>query len=778
MTRRFLATARRLLVRSPQLVPRLGVGLAAVAVSLNAVLSVSNWAAALVVAGVALVLAAGWPVGDEREFAWQELCFLGAGSLLAGAYALSWYWQRVPYDFWLDFPQQSLLYENGLPASHPFFVDVPLGGQYGRNLVVAALARATGLPVLTAGMMSNVAFQVLTVWQSYLVFSKESPRAGMLTTSLLFLGLGVGGWSGLLDHFFHHASLAHLLLLVSWYWLERRSARAIWCLLALGLVFPLYVCLLVPVWLWGAKLDRKVATGLLILVVLLPLQGGPLRQLVSRKTSLAPEQASQQQQFSVRFPKQQFLRIHLQPWAYWRVSLGLTSIPQLGFNNDNRPRFYASVFSWSVLCLHWFPLWLAPLTFYLGEREDRRWWCLGLLAYLTPALVDFGPVYEGEYYRWELAAGLGFGACLGRVLARYRWGWVLVLICCWPGFYRLGHIDWKLDWPSPARWCARHQSQLRLRPGEFELCSELRRLSAAGDLVWRDTMPDQEDDDSMEGDAAVVGLSGRKMTGRAFPLIGDFVGRPPFRPTLNAHAFWVLKDPAAVAETGVTWLLTNRSADFSNCAQKVSEQGEASLWKVSVADPQTPSVGPIGSPPDQLRVYPNTVKLLDSWCPDFEGVLRLRWKRTDPNLSWSSDWIYQSRRDGLILSAPVYPGNYLLELSSGQSISVQVLPLTDLTRLRLVECRSLGNDTVKIVLHNDNEVSLRLSNVRFSLMPRSADGVYQNPVATHLLPAMVVEAGGNLTFQMKGSVPDQGGLNLEARETARMMPLDNLRRSQ
>ncbi|MCA9791196.1 MAG: hypothetical protein KC910_05350 [Candidatus Eremiobacteraeota bacterium] len=768
---RLLTQARKVLRRLPHYVPLVGLSLAVVVVVLNAALLLVSWPWALVAAGSSAVAVVVNSPSDEdqRDFSRAELVFLTVGCLVVGAYALSWYWQRLPFDFWLDFPQQALLYENGLPATHPYFEQVPMGGQYGRNLLVAGLARATGQPVLTTAIISNVLFQVLLFCQVFVVFTQSDERAGFMAPPLLFLGLGVGGWCGLLDHFFHHAALAHLLLFVGWYWVRRGSGLAIWALLAQGLVFPLYVCLLVPVWLWGQQLNRKTVGALILLAVALPLQGGPLRQLVTPSAQLSPEQASQQQRFSVRFPKQQLFRIYVQPWVYWRTSLALTNIPQLGYSSDYRPRHYASILSREVLSLHWLPLWLAPLTFWLAEGEARRWWCFGLLAYLTPALIDFGPVYECEYYRWELAAGVGFGACLALVLARHRWGWLVLALACWPGLYRLAHIDYRLQWPEPAVWCQRHQPQLRLRRGELALCAQVRRLSAPGDILWRDSMPDQEDDDAIEGDAVVAGLCRRRLTGRAFPLLGDYVGRPPFRPTLNARAFWALKDPAAVWESNVDWLIASKQADFSQCARKVAEEGDVCLWQVG-PPAYPPAAAGFGTPPERLEIPAYTVKLDRSWCPPFEGVLRQRWTRQTSDFSWTSAPVYQSSHDGLLVSAPVYPGDYQLHLSSGQTLKVRVLPLTDLGRLKIVECRA-HSGSVEVELENQGEAQLRLTNVRFSVLPCSDEGVYGIPTARHHLPALVLGPGARLTLKLQGSLPEQGGLNIEANELARLLPL-------
>jgi hypothetical protein len=51
-------------------------------------------------------------------------------------------------------------------------------------------------------------------------------------------------------------------------------------------------------------------------------------------------------------------------------------------------------------------------------HEGAVLWVFGLTSFLVPALVDFGPVHEREYFRWEFAAGFGFAGALAVALAQ------------------------------------------------------------------------------------------------------------------------------------------------------------------------------------------------------------------------------------------------------------------------------------------------------------------------------------------------------------------------
>jgi hypothetical protein len=762
-------------------VPWVGVQLSVYLVILNAFLALCSWPFANALAALAVMLTgknswrANRHVGNDLTI--REILGLVLGAVVVGSYCLSWFWQRVPYDFWLDFPQQSLIYQNGLDLSHPFIAGLSLGGQYGRNLLVAGLSRISTLDLITTCIVSTVLVQVVLFCQVFLVFRVRSTATGFAAAAILFLGLGVGGWCGFLDHFFHHASLAHALLFVAWSQMKQRSIWASWPLLALGIVYPLFVCLLAVCWLPGRGYTKRSAAFVLGLLMLLPMQGGPLRQLVDRREGLPTAVASQHQSFSVVFPKERLFCINFQPWKYWRLSLGLSSLPSLASLPDYQEPRYTSVFSLEVLALHWLPLWLAPLSLFFTPSEGKRWWLFGAVAYLTPALVDFGPVYEAEYYRWELAAAIGFGSSLALSLPPRRWIWLVVALCCWPGVYRLSTMPWCLAWPSEQAWLTHHRQNLRLRKGEIEALKWLSSAKAPGESLWRDALPDLDDNSSMNGDAVAVGLSGLKMTGRAYPLPEDFIGRPPFRPTQNARAFWVLKDPAAVKKDNVTWLLANRQQDYSGVADLRFHDQEVSLWKVDPtkklkeSSPQAPA----DPPPKSLWVYVNDVFLYKAWCPKFEGTLTGTWVRNDELSPGISQQVHQSRRDGLILSTPTQPGLYTLELSSGQSVSIEVRPTAHLGQL-LVSSQSRPDGTLEVLLKNPAEGELRLHNLKLSLLAKEAAGAYRPPLAVFFQEVFVINADSEASVVMSpsGALPQRCDLNLESREGSRLLPLPRL----
>jgi hypothetical protein len=223
----------------------------------------------------------------------------------------------------------------------------------------------------------------------------------------------------------------------------------------------------------------------------------------------------------------------------------------------------------------------------------------------------------------------------------------------------------------------------------------------------------------------------------------------------------------------VRWLVANRLGDFSGAAKLRFKSGEVALWEVKAKTPPVPkATAASASAPSYLTLFPNQVMLYQDWCPDFEGVLSSVWiDRGD--FPWRSQPIYQSRKDGLILSSPVLPGSYFLQLSSGHSLAVKVLPGSTLSQLELESCVPSDDGSLGLALRNHGEGELRLHNVTFSILPQAGDGTYQGPASAHFQEVFTIAPKSQALVTLPACrPPKKGALNIESREESRLLPLD------
>ena len=702
----------------------------------------------------------------SERFSHSETAIVLVLSVLFSLYALSWYWSQVPSDYWLDFPQTSLLAREGLPNFHPYFPDLKLGGHYGRSLLVAILQRFSSLSVITVFIVSNVVLQGMLFLQCVLLGRRLTGRflGGILCGLIVFLGLCVGGWCGLLDHFFHHASLAHFLLFFGWLqWHENKWWFGLPAL-ALALVFPIYLCLLLPTLVLFQAIDRKVVGFFACLLVVALLQGGPLSQLVSQGNRVKDSSATQEQSFQVKFPKRPAFTLSLEPWHYWRVSRGLKLLRVPGSDNVFYGRTPSSIFSIEVLRLHWIPLWLAPLTLFLAKGEERQWWLFGCLSFLVPSLVDFGEVYNADYYRWQLGAAVGFGVTLAAVCSRIRGAWILVLLACLPGVIQMGSLPWRIDWPSAQVWFEHHARELRLRDGEYDLSIALRSFSSPGDLVWRDTSFDFDDHRAILPEATVAGLAGLKITGHAYPLPTDFVSRPPFRRSLNFRTFWETGSNAPLMGEGVDWIIAESWRDLNPVAEPVLSKGILTLWRIrGKPSLERPVVRVV---PESLVFYPGEVRRLASEEASARskegGPHKTFWRSKGQKTPWRSQAVYSWSPIPATLVAPDLVGDFDVILDDGRVWQAEVLPQVTVDDLVVQESiRSQGG--MKLKLKNSSGSSLRLHNVYLRLAG--------SEIMFH--EVFVINAGAEIPLEF--SIPNQGReiqtLELESEEGNRIFTI-------
>lgn len=526
-------------------------------------------------------------------------------------------------DYWIHAPLQGLMRAGNFPPFNPFFSDIAMNGHYGRNLGIVTFSALSGVDVFMSQHLLTSGVQVLTLWLFFAAFTRSSscPKIGLLAATFVYFGINVGGRGGLIDtmqnnNAFVHLYLALLLGLMVDVWQRGSKAAALLAGLSLGgyaivyethfgLVF-LTVGVLTPLF-WARKLITRQAAlwAMLALLVSLPLaftQGGPLTDILERRKegrqhtqaeNLSKGMQNQAQVVKITFPKKELFQILLETGEYQRVAHIYTlDTPLRRLHTPTTDRGYAYIWSWDVLKLHFLPLYLFPLSLVVlwkrGSLAGHFMGAFGVISFMTPALVHFGPIYESEYYRWEFAAGLGFTAALGLTLghlarleetdeapAVWRSGEALVfsrkglvlaglamltLLNSWVSLTFVGGRlarsmagsprEW-LMFPSTQRWLASHQV-LDFDSLDNKAAQWLAAQVEPGDRLL--TNFSQENNFSILFESTLTGLTGARCVGHALPLEDEKIGTTPFRRAPAAVAFWETHRADPLAQLRAQWL--------------------------------------------------------------------------------------------------------------------------------------------------------------------------------------------------------------------------------
>jgi len=523
---------------------------------------------------------------------------------------------RPSDDFWIQYPLTRSLFRGNFPPVNPYFPDLPLQGQHGRPLLMATLSSALGGDTLRGQWITELVLLVNSAFLWILALRRATgrARAGVLAGLLVFLGVNVGSRVGLMDTYDNENLLVYLLLggLVGLGTEFLANAARRW-----PQPLPLLACLTLLLSACGAisathfalagatlvlggglvGLRRRSAAGSLgrtlgaVLVVATALsvaQGGALQDL--GRWFLDPQaprvdQVGRNQPIAIHFPKQPFLALRLGVDPYQRFSFALDTALFRRYQPALDDGGHASILGPKVLVLHWLPTWLAPLT--LGWAVWRRHpagallGCFGVLAYLIPGMVDFGPVREAEYLRWEFASGVALAALLGVVLADM---WerrppgargrlvgaliVLVLLVDLVGAQRrLNDLVIELQrspdllqraaglwYPSTRDWFAA-LPRLGLTEEDLEAALWLSQRAGPNERLLTDFRAAGHD--SLEREAALAGLAGVYPVGHSLPPRWRPVGRAPDLPSEPTVAFRQVREPRLLAGLGVNWLLWN-----------------------------------------------------------------------------------------------------------------------------------------------------------------------------------------------------------------------------
>jgi hypothetical protein len=652
-------------------------------------------------------------------------------------------------DYWIHAPLQGLMRHGNFPPFNPFFSDIAMNGHYGRNLGIVTFSLLSGSDVFMSQHLMTSGIQVITLWLFFAAFTRSSGRwqAGMLATVFVFFGINAGGRGGLIDtmqnnNAFVHLYLALLLSLMVSVWKDEKVAAALLGGLTLGgyaivyethfgLVF-LTVLSLTPIFWWRKAISKKAALlAAAVLLLSLPLaftQGGPLTDLLERKQQgrehsqaeqLSKGMQNQAQVVKITFPKKELFQILLETGEYQRVAHIYTlDTPLRRLHTPTVERGYAYIWSWDVLKIHFLPLYLFPLSLVvLWRRKSLAGHFIGafgVISFLTPALVNFGPIYESEYYRWEFAAALGFSGALGLALAALvepaegdaaPFGWVppiltvsrqggklflvgaLTLLNSWACLSFVGARlaqaaagtpkDW-LVFPSTQRWLAQHQV-LDFDSLDYQAAAWLSQQVQPGDRLLTNFR--QENNFSILFESTLTGLTGARCVGHALPLEDEKIGTTPFRQAPAAVAFWQTYLPDPLSQLKADWIFYRNDQGTelpplpgARLVHRVQEGSRLRL--VYQIDRQLLPMVEVetSAPPDGT---PGTARLTPTSLPPLRGGRPVDLELQLPEAASGVLELATVRRSDGLVSPPSENLRWRLQRQDGKSLKVPLVPPYD-----------------------------------------------------------------------------------------------------
>ncbi|MGE0490678.1 MAG: hypothetical protein AB7S38_15845 [Vulcanimicrobiota bacterium] len=513
-------------------------------------------------------------------------------------------------DYWVHFPIISLLERGNFPPPNPFFYNLDLGGHFGRDYLIAMLTWLSDdimLSTWTFNHLLSLSLFVLACGLGRLY--GQSTAAALFLPMFLFFGISVGSRVGMVDTYDNNNLLVYALLLALLVVLMRAVEAGTYPpFVALGLLLGIYgivyethlilvlgCVVLFPWQQQGRKLLGPSLACCALALGLAALLGGPIQDLalrglgLERRDTVTHADSYQAQTVQVHFPKENFLQICLGPDSYRRRSyvyegkLFSNLLPPLRDEGYD----YAYIFGPRVLLMHWLALYLGfPAGFYLWKRGHRfglLLWLFAVLAYLAPAVVDFGPVHEKEYFRWEFAAAFGFAGALALALAdlfeRAPARWQKALLILLAGLVMLGG-ERRLNktfieaekasprlaqlyaspfYPSSQRWFVETEV-FNLSPDDVAVARWLGANSRPEDRMLVNLDPRAHWD--IFAESTIAGLAGMRSIGHQSPPPWMPDGIAPFFRTANPTVFWQELDARALPASGATWLFCRLDGDL------------------------------------------------------------------------------------------------------------------------------------------------------------------------------------------------------------------------
>lgn len=524
-------------------------------------------------------------------------------------------------DNWIHEPLIASYTLGILPPVNPFSPELAINGHYGRDLVMATMTPRGVDPLVTVWRVNPViqlsaflsffgVIRVLTgsYWQGY------------LGSVMAFFGMNVGFRVGLLDSFDGNNGVVYALLAPLFFFMfkvlktEKMTATAVlqWVFAGgfLGLYQLVYESHFGLMFLTGATvgvaLCRRREPWIALLVVAavaLPLacvEGGVFTDLAGRAasdkhTAMEDHPLNPSQHVGLTFPKKNFLQVLTTKSEQQRVSVAYRTGLFSSFYRSPQEEGYMFIFDPRFVNAHWLPLYLAPLTFFWLWRRRHLiglgFWSFGLWAFLIPGLVDFGPAYEYESFRWEFAAGLGFAVALGVSLASWlesrdkgrvleleksEHGWslqirksflplagsLLVLVGCLAAGEKLVndmiiHLQKNPStlFTSVEKWRT-EQSSLGMTTADLEATKWMALKVEPMDRFLSNRIDDTTS--SIWHDSVISARTGALPAGHAFsPLSEGFPAAPPYYGDALYRSFWSTGNKELLRLTPVRWLFVD-----------------------------------------------------------------------------------------------------------------------------------------------------------------------------------------------------------------------------
>lgn len=516
------------------------------------------------------------------------------------------------------------------PPVHPFFPKVEMHGHYGRDLLIGTLLPRGWDPLIPVWWL-NPLLAISACGVLLAIFRRWGDTASSTLAALAmpFFGACVGFRIGLADCFDGNNGLVYVLAILLFYVMLRvfdllpteRPGHPLGLGCVAGYLLGVYQLVyethfglflltglvLLPPAVMASKDKKRMLTSvsvtILVALLLACTEGGPITDLVRSKRAAATATATPQsdtnkgQHVSMRFPKENLFCVLATAAEYTRISPGFRLAPFRGLTPSIEGEGYVNIFSPALLATHWLPVFLAPFTLAWVLRR-RHWpglafWAFGAWAYLVPGLIDFGPVYEWEYFRWEFAAGFALAVPLGllcgslidtpgwgrfrktedgaveitvtRQTALVLLGWLLLALALWPGekLVNKAIIEvQKRGWPSfhVDDWRAA-RPELGVGPADLRAAHRLAQQILPGEVVM--TNLGSESPLGLWVDCVVSALTGARVAGRAHPPEGRRLHAHPNyhrssvekalrasgRPDLlwNSSTSWLFLDPGDTA---------------------------------------------------------------------------------------------------------------------------------------------------------------------------------------------------------------------------------------
>lgn len=629
-------------------------------------------------------------------------------------------------DYWVHFPLIALLARGNFPPPNPFFENLNLHGHFGRDYLIAMLSRVADNDIMLTTWTFNHLLSASAFFMAVGLGFKYADKAGAFLFSLfLFFGISVGSRVGLMDTYDNNNLLVYACLLLLMSILLRVPERpgVLWLLTPLlgvyAIIYETHMILLLGCLLLVAPLHARcseqaldkelllkcagAALGSLLLAAML---GGPIQDLAARALGLRQAQVThagtyQEQRVEIHFPKKHLFQILLGPDDYRRRSYVYEGkffrnlIPvsqQQGYQ-------YTFLLHPKVLLMHWLALYLGlPAGLYLWRKRHLAglsFWLFGLGALLTPALVDFGPVHEKEYFRWEFAAGFCFAAALAMALAlcwktlESKAGKAAVVLLCLlvmlGGERRLNKTFIAMQ-KAPQQDQARLASPLYPSSDDWFLNAEVLRLNRdtleLSRLLWQRSDPedrlltnfDARSHWELFRESTVAGLAGLRSVGHQSPPPWMPDGIAPFFHTANWTVFWQTLDPRALPALGARWMLVDGDAQlFDRLAAiesvtEVERRAEQAVFTIA-----RPSLGEADPPPLEARLKQPPATQLQSEVA-YPFVLEIE-NKTGAAIDWKGYLsLVQTPRAGTDPGGSIAPLRLWLELEMAEG-EMQELPL-------------------------------------------------------------------------------------------------------